>query len=283
MSKLHIILAVVNCLDLTKQALDSVVTKEQYSVHIVDQASTDGTREWAEQMHDTNEQRSNGKLFYHRYDKQVALSEAWNRGITESLADPECEYLFIPNNDVVFHKNTIDVLIEYLEKFNYAMVTGENVQPRMSLETMQGRDDWGDIEFDSKPIGSWMEEGPDFSCFMVKRDFVEKIGYFDENFFPAYCEDQDMHIRIIKAGDHAKRMTRAPYYHLASQTMAKNAHLTAMISEGHHRNQLYYREKWGVDHAEALNGKGFATPYNQPDKNHKYWKGSEKYDRQSTN
>ncbi len=269
--RLHIVMVVLNCLSLTKQAVESINTKLPYSLHIVDQDSNDGTREWAESHSSMN-------FWYHRFTPRTCLSEAWNLGIREALKDPECEYIFIPNNDVIFHKTTIDNLIESIDKLGYAMVTGNNVQPEMPLASMQMRDEWGDWDHDSRPIQSWIDEGPDFSCFLIKRDFTAKYGYFDENFKPAYCEDQDMHIRLNRAGANAKRMSRAPYYHIASQTLAGNSNIAPEIYAGHEKNKGYYRSKWGVEHGEALKGGGHATPYGDPTKDIKFWYGSEKYD-----
>lgn len=273
MSKLHIVIPVLNCLDLTKQTIESIVTKYEYTVHIVDQDSDISMKNWCNEM----KLRSPDRFFYHEYRPMVALSEAWNRGMSESLKDSECEYVFFPNNDVIFHKTTIDNLIKGIDELNYMMVTGENVAPKMTIEDMKSREKMGDWEWDSRQITSWMDQGPDFSCFMVKRDFREKFGYFDENFYPAYCEDQDVHIRILKMSEVAKRLTVAPYYHLSSQTLVNNSTISPTIKKGHGDNQVYYRYKWGVDHANALNGEGYGKPYNQ-DRDIKYWSGVEKYD-----
>ena len=260
----------LNCVDLTIAAYKSIQSKEDFVFHLIDQASTDGTKHWADRM-------GSDRFFHHTFNPRVSLSEAWNRGIQESLKDPECQYIFAPNNDVLFHKTTIDNLMWGIDKLGHAMVTGENIQPKMTLEEMNARESWGSWEHDSKPVNSWLEEGPDFSCWMIKRDFVKKHGWFDENYKPAYCEDQDMHIRIRLAGNHAKRLTIAPYYHIASQTVAKNANIRAEVHEGHQKNIGYYREKWGGEHGELLKGNGFKTPFNQG-KSFKWWEGCEKYE-----
>lgn len=271
MSKLHIVLACLNCLKLTRQTVDSIKTEHTYSIHIMDQESNKDFEDWANS-------RSNSKDFWHhRFAPRVSLSEAWNKGIQESIKDEECEYIFLPNNDVVFHKSTIDNLTKAIDRLGHAMVTGDNVQPRMDLDTMQKSDDWGNEEFDSRPIKSWLDEGPDFSCLMIKRDFPEKYGWFDENFKPAYCEDQCCHIRIIKAGGHAKRITKAPYYHHSSQTLIKNPTMAGTIGQGHVNNKYYYVKKWGCDHALALNGKAYDKPFNDDSKSLRWWDGCEKY------
>lgn len=268
--RLHIVIPVLNCLDLTKQALGSIKASQGFTIHIMDQNSTDGTDEWAKQQADKPD------FWHHRFTPKVSLSQAWNEGIKEALRDPDCEYIFIPNNDVVFHEKTIDNLVFAMDELGYAMVTGENVAPRMSLHQMHDKKDHGDWAHDSRPITSWLEQGPDFSCFMIKRDYVEKIGWFDEN-FPVYSEDCDAHIRMLRLGEVAKRITIAPYYHIASQTMAKNSNIAGEIHESHAFGLRYYREKWGADHAQALDNSGYQKPYNDQNKTPRFWRGVEKY------
>jgi len=267
--KLHIIMVVLNNLDLTKQAISSITTRYSYALHVMDQNSTDGTEEWA---------KHNPAVLYKRFSPQVALSEAWNLAIREALLDPECEYIFVPNNDVIFHTATIDALIEGIDTLGYAMVTGDNVCPKLSLEEFRQLQNPGDTDHDSRPITNWREEGPDFSCFMIKRDFVEKVGYFDENFYPAYFEDNDCHIRILKAGLHAKRLSKAPYYHLASQTIRNNPQLQPIISDGFRKNQSYFILKWGAMPADVMDGQGYSAPYNEAEKSWKHWRGADKYE-----
>jgi len=265
-SKLHIIIPVLNCLDYTKQAIESIKTATEYSIHIVDQDSNDGTRQFCEN-------RQNDKFWYHRYSPKVSLSEAWNRGVREALSDPECEYLFVINNDVIFHPETIDNLIESLHDTGYSMVTCNNIAPNMTIDQFKDMKIDTNKDHDMRPITNWREEGPDFSGFLITKKTIDEIGYFDENYYPAYYEDNDYHIRILKAGKHAKRISRAPFYHFGSMTTVKNPGLssTSSITRGK------FIEKWGAEPAMVMDGKGFNTPYNEGGKDHKFWRGNEKY------
>lgn len=266
MPKLHINIVVLNGWEYTKVAIDSIKTKHKYKLRIIDQESSDGTQDRCRDL----------GIDCYRKEPRVSLSEAWNFGIQESLKDPECEYILNPNNDIIFHKATIDNLIEAMEDTGYAMVTGNNVAP-----IYQGRIDEfksmaikeEDREFDKRPITNWKEEGPDFSCYMIKKDIVEKVGWFDENFYPAYYEDNCMHIRMLKAGLHAKRIMRAPYYHYGSMTVRINPRLD--LHSG--RTVGVFTNKWGAMPPQCMDGGGYQQPYNDPTKSFKYWKGSEKY------
>lgn len=99
---------------------------------------------------------------------------------------------------------------------------------------------------------------PWWSCFAIDRPAYEKIGPFDEQFYPAYCEDTDYMYRAKLAGvpigivegfvDHAASSTVG-----AMTPEEKAAFLRCNWS------WRYYREKWGGDsynetYKEPFNG-----------------------------
>jgi len=267
MAKIHINIAVINGWEYTKGAIESIRTEHSYKVRVIDQESEDGTQDRCRDL----------GIDCYRKQPRVSLSEAWNFGIQESLKDPECEYILIPNNDILFHESTIDNLVEFIDESGYSMVTGDNVHPtyKSDIEKFKKMLVPMSKEFDMRPITDWREEGPDFSCPMIKRSTIEDIGWFDENFYPAYKEDWDYHLRMFLSGKHAKRITRAPYYHYGSMTVRLNPGLGL----GAHRTNGVFQEKWGTpQHATIMDNRlGFKTPYNDSSKTMKYWKGCEKY------
>ena len=264
MAILHINIVTLNNLNYLKDCINSIKTKHKYKLRIIDQESSDGTQDWC---------REQG-IDCHRFQPRVSLSEAWNYGFREAIKDEHCEYIFFPNNDVIFHPTTIDNLVYAMKKFNYAMVTGSNVAHDMSLQDMKDKLEMGDSNFDGLPISNWREEGPDFSCPLITKQTLEKVGYFDENFIPAYFEDNDYHLRILKAGLHAKRITKSPYYHFGSMTIRTNPNLGISAS----RTERVFIEKWGAMPADCMDGRGHGVPYNDISKNYKYWRGFEKYE-----
>lgn len=287
--KLHLVCPVINCLDLTQQALDSVKSEKEWNFILIDQDSNDGTMEWGQTQMAT---RPNFK--YVRNSPKIALAAAWNQGVQMALQDPECEYIAIVNNDVIFHPRTFDHLMAFMDKTGYLMVTADNVKDRMSAEVMKQMELPNQFtDYDCWPIEGWRAEGPDFSCFMISRQFIKTIGWFDENYAGAYCEDQDTHVRINRAYRHAKqhndqgieperihakRLSTAPYYHFASQTIARNVTLRPEIVNMHMKNQSYYIKKWGGEHPFAMDGGGNTQPFGDARYNWKWWEGSEKYE-----
>jgi hypothetical protein len=47
--------------------------------------------------------------------------------------------------------------------------------------------------------GKWFVAGSGgWSIFAINRACVDNVGFFDENFFPAYFEDNDYHYRLTR-------------------------------------------------------------------------------------
>lgn len=288
MAKLYILMPVLNCLDMTKGAYDSIHIDCHSKLIIIDQASDDGTKEWAEGMVGTHIKDGTFlQVEYIRNDPRIALASAWNQGVKLALEDKECEYIAILNNDIVLHSKTLINLMRFMDKTGYLLVTGDNIKDKMSIEVMQQMElPKAFTDYDCDPINDWRAEGPDFSCYMINKETVRVIGTFDENFKGAYCEDWDFHRRIrgaflhikehndkgIEANRvHAKRLSTAPYYHYASQTLVRNTQLRNPISIQHGKNIDYYVKKWGAIHDQAMDGVGNTQPFGDASKDWTSW------------
>jgi GT2 family glycosyltransferase len=120
-------------------------------------------------------------------------------------------------------------------------------------------------------------EHPDFSCFMITKETIDKIGWFDENFRVAYFEDSDYHARIALAGEKAISTISAIYWHYASKTVQENDYLKPIVAEAFKGNKAYFIEKWGhenVGDVPKMLEVYYNTPFNKPDKDIKYVGGN---------
>lgn len=267
--KLHIVMPVINCFDLTKQAYESVRANVNFNFILIDNASTDETQSWGTQ------QSANKGFTYIRNEEPKSVAASWNMGIEHAFDDPECQYVAILNNDIILHPKTLNHLMAFMDKTSYMIVTGDNIKERMSADVMRQMElPEAYTDFDCNDISDWRAEGPDFSCFLITRDTIKYIGWFDEHFEGAYCEDWDYHARINRAwrwaqqyGEppekrmHAKRLSTAPYFHFASQTIKYNITLRSPISQKHSQNQGYYLLKWGGSHENVMDGGGNIQPF----------------------
>src|SRR6185436_14742652 len=131
------------------------------------------------------------------------------------------DYIIISNDDVQFLPGTIEALVNAAEKspedlffYPHSAESGAN---------------------------AW-------SMFLQRKALQEKIGLYDETFFPAYFEDDDYSLRMRKAGIRAVPVVGAGYVHFASSTIQA---YTPEQTNNHHasfrRNRSYYIVKWGGD------------------------------------
>lgn len=183
------------------------------------------------------------------------VSMAWNKGITKAV-ELKCSYILIPNTDILFKSNCIDNLVEFAEEnTQYSMVTGSIWNSERTLES------------DNEDDG--VAESPHFSCFMVRSNFLEATGGFDENLKPAYREDNDMHWRMTILKLSAVSIGSARFYHYGSRTIhASNDPRIAEIALGSGNTTEYYLKKWGGMPGEEK----YLHPFNDKSKNVKDWK-----------
>lgn len=161
------------------------------------------------------------------WEENLGCSRTWNYGI-EYASIHDIDYALVCNDDVFFDAGTIAKLVETLED-----------HPEFDLVSAVNRRDAPPTEDIRYP------ETPDFSCFMVRNDFLNRFGDFDENFFPAYFEDNDMAYRIKIAGGTYVCRTDASMYHHGSVTQNWNPFDPVVDSPNFEKNRAYYVKKWG--------------------------------------
>lgn len=191
----------------------------------------------------------------HRY--QLPLSAAWNNGFVNAVNDG-CDYVIISNDDVLFAPWTIDAWVKQFSQET------EDIVLTAPLDVTETFFDPFEIVFSQEQTTDYIyNERELFSCFMVKNDFFDRCGSFDENFDPCWWEDNDMHYRI-KLLKYDVKLFTIPYIHLGSQTTKK---LTIPINSL--KSQEYYRKKWGSNNRNLI--ESYVTPYNNKDMSPKEW------------
>lgn len=276
---LTIIMPFIGAWDYTKEALRTLKTSRPFRLFLIDnkpelQVLRNFRAEHEEIFNNLNNIEE-CEICYDQRSPGLTVSESWNYGITKAREDADCKYILIVNNDVIFHPDTIDNLVYFIDKSGYAMVTARNMNDGtfkdsdlINLKVPQFN------EADLAPITNWREEGPDFSCFLIKPDLVDKIGWFDENFRPAYFEDNDYHYRMFLSGLHAKRISTAPYFHYGSKTSQLNQDVKDSLDKNFTKNKLYFIHKWGDSPSKCMDGQGFKVPFSNKALSVKDWKGN---------
>jgi GT2 family glycosyltransferase len=112
---------------------------------------------------------------------------------------------------------------------------------------------------DSVFIGN--QEGGWTVFWLNRPDTWLGLGGFDENFYPAYYEDNDAIRRLAIAGLRRTQVTLPGWAHANSSTLYDGS---PEYQQAHwaffHKNGLYYQQKWGG----MPGSETFATPFNMP-------------------
>lgn len=191
------------------------------------------------------------------------VSKAWNKGVQLGMGWG-ADYIIVANADIIFNRDCIDNLV------NFAQLHPEFI--------LWSASDWPDLRTIQTPnMDENFDEHPHFSCFMVNDRLFSKVGRFDENFVPAYFEDNDMHHRILVAGEKAAKTGSAKFYHFGSRTIKTDDELNRRNAITYEKNRQYFKSKWGYDpHGTAFSNedrvtKGYHHPFNDESRSVKDW------------
>ena len=206
-----------------------------------------------------------------QYRAQVPLSAAWNNGIRQAFEDG-CSYALVCNDDIMFAPYCIDQMVKvykHYAKENVIMVTPNNILGEVGDPfAILNYEYYRDYPDDSPEYS--IADHPNFSCFLITQKYIDEVGWFDENFAPAWYEDNDSHRRATLAGYREITTTAAPMVHLGGQTTFR------MESPNSGASQAYYIEKWGgipASHPLDAQKEHYPTPYNDPNLTIKDWRG----------
>jgi GT2 family glycosyltransferase len=120
--------------------------------------------------------------------------------------------MLICNDDITFHKETLRMFYEEIQKSEANFVLA---------------------------LGVW-------AAFAISEKLHKATGGFDENFYPAYFEDNDYHYRMKLLGYDITEIFDIPCGHENSSTLAA---FNEEEKRAHHnnfrKNRSYYNDKWG--------------------------------------
>lgn len=225
--KIAVMLLTYNCLESTKRAVDSLRSFHDYKIYCSDGGSTDGTLTWL---------KEHGIPFV---SKRCSVTEAQNAGLRMILSSGPFDYLFILNNDVVLSPTYLDILVETAERLKCASVTGKVVDSREhSLSAFQGLTSSIEAPLTALVAG-------DFSAHLIARATVEKLGAFDEQYYPRYQEDEDYTLRIRLAEGTIIRTYRATFWHHLGTTIQSHEDEMKRHQIDWDRNCNLFAKKWG--------------------------------------
>jgi GT2 family glycosyltransferase len=221
--KLGVVMPVVNCLKYSQQTYKSFSTKVQHHWFIIDNGSTDGTREWAESL--------SPNVTYIRNEENIGVAKSWNLGMAKAF-EAGFDPVLVINNDLVFDTDTVDNLLEWYgeegqNKFEFVTVTNVGSDPSL-LNTYERK--------------KTALVAPNFIGFLINSRTVKRIGWFDEGYEMAYFEDNDYHARLVSECIAAAQVLDAPVVHYGSRAIKEGG---VDNSETYLKNRVRFKENHG--------------------------------------
>ena len=210
--KVAVVLPVFNNLGFTQKCFryfDDLIFSQKFShasfsVVVVDDGSTDGTGEWLLQNYpEVSVCKGDGNLWW---------SGGVNMGAKHAIHELNADYLLLWNNDVIpsddFFQQIDRIVAEgssdtlYGPKIYYAgeeriiWSCGGIFDPRKGRKYMLGFNQPENDAFNEPVDVDWL---PGMGT-LIPATVVNKIGYWDETYFPQYHGDSDYTLRAGEAG-----------------------------------------------------------------------------------
>jgi GT2 family glycosyltransferase len=267
---ISIITAIYNQLNMNIIYYESLVryTKNEFELIVIDNGSTDGSREYFEKQ-------KNVRVI--RNDKNYSYPYCQNQGIRAAKFD----YLVFANNDLIVSKHWDERSIRIM-KANGLEVASNSATDRMETPQMTYKfhkrwkyiknpllflfgarkwnlylmfhlmfrnwEKWNDRRFEQ--FGNQVIEGISGSCVWMTRSAVEKIGLWDERMQGA---DFDIFLRTKKYSIETRNIKPAHiipgvYVHHFIRLTLKKVRPVFADAE----NLISLREKWNADEARIL-------------------------------
>lgn len=240
-----IIILTYNQLDYTKICIDSVLkhTKGEYELIVVDNASTDGTREWLER-------RDNIRwVVFNR--ENVGVPAGWNIGLERAAKDTD--YYVMLNNDVVVSEGWLERLIFCAELSKDIGAVGprcNNISGPQCDPANYSMFQFQDFarQYGVVNVGMyypfWRLVG---FCLLIKAGVVREVGKFDERFGRGNYEDDDYCLRILEAGYKNVICGDCYVHHFGSKSWEGNT-----LWEQLQKNKKLFDEKWNAKKEELV-------------------------------
>lgn len=200
-----------------------------------------------------DEELNNLTKITHKYVKNIKVCNlpanigcggAWNLIVKSYMMAP---YWIIVNDDVAFGSGFLKEMVE-------------TAKSDSEIGIIHGHE--GDFG-----IGSW-------DLFLIRDYIIQQYGLFDENLYPAYCEDSDYIMRFqhrpikrvlsLNSNYYHGHGNKNEYYKEGSQTQKSEPVLKEKLDFSNNENIKYLNDKWGpnwrVCNPNNIPFKGKETP-----------------------
>lgn len=169
-------------------------------------------------------------------EKNIGVAGAWNWFLNNLNGD-----LLIVNDDIEFSHFALE---------NFLFLKEKNKRQDIVIYTLVRKEA-------ENPL-------PNFSLFLLNSTVKDKVGLFDEKFYPAYFEDNDYIYRLKLLNYNIAMFPVHNYYtHNHSATSKRQKELNIKVDYDYYfrKNKEYYIKKWGGEPRQEQ----YILPFNGED------------------
>jgi GT2 family glycosyltransferase len=164
-----------------------------------------------------------------QYEVDTFVRRRQNRGIAaswnEGLKLARGEYIAIINDDIIVNQGWLDKLRQALEFEDDYWISAPGVEGQQNGVGIEESYQWF----------------PGY-CFMLKREVLDTIGLFDEQFSPFDYEDTDYWTRVLQQGKKLVRNYSTTIKHVGGHVLH-----TLDYDNVNNVNNAKFQTKWGFD------------------------------------
>ncbi len=224
--------------------IESVRSQDHTDIEIVliDNASTDSSAAWLKE--------NAPGVHLIEMPENVGYGVGCNIGMRYAIEELRAEYLLLLNNDTVLQPALVSELLKYTDE---STVTTGRIDCGEKDAVLEPWYAGGDIDWTTAKINQVLYPRPEAEvyevefisgcCMMIHRDVIDKVGYFDSQFF-LYYEDTDYCVRLRDAGISMKYITTAGLWHKVGGSSLGGSEASCSTQYYVTRNRLLFAGKY---------------------------------------